>query len=64
MRISLANSQYVVASALRPLLFAGIITSMFDVRLSVFAIPITGIPAFVASITACPSTSGSETRMR
>jgi len=37
-------------------LFAGIITSSFDVMLSVFAIPMTGIPALVASITACSST--------
>jgi len=36
-------------------LFAGIITSRFDVRLSVFAIPTIGIPAFVASMIACSS---------
>ena len=36
--------------------------SNFDVMLSVFAIPITGIPALVASISACSSTSGSEIR--
>jgi hypothetical protein len=45
-----------VARAFLPLLFAGIITSSFDVMLSVFEIPITGIPALVASVIACTST--------
>jgi len=34
--------------------------SNFDVIFSVFERPITGIPALVASINACSSTSGSE----
>ena len=39
---------------------SGMIKSRFVVTLFVFDIPITGIPAFVASTIACPSTSGSE----
>jgi len=38
-------------------------TSNFEVTLSVFAIPAIGIPALVASINACTSTSGSEIRI-
>ena len=55
-RISRARSQYTVARAFLPLLFAGITKSNFEVRLSVLETPITGTPAFVASITACEST--------
>ncbi len=45
-----------VARDFLPLLFAGITKSIFDVMLSVFAIPITGIPALVASVIAWLST--------
>src|SRR5574341_506259 len=58
---SLANSQYAVAKDFLPLLLAGMIRSNLEVTLSVFDKPITGIPAFVASKTACVSVCGSET---
>src|SRR2546421_10623084 len=61
--ISLAKSQYIAAKDFLPLLFAGIIRSILDVMLSVFEIPITGIPAFVASSIACSSVCGSEIKI-
>ena len=47
---SLVRSQYTVARAFLPLLFAGMTKSTLEVTLSLFAIATTGTPALVAQV--------------
>ena len=59
--MALVKSQYTRARALRPLLLVGITKSRYFVSLFVSHNPITGIPIFSASWSACASASGSVT---